>query len=84
MLAFAVLTDTYGSVWSYKFSYSNIEVRRRIGIIANSFIRPLVGSMSVGILQWREEVGTYNGKPDKYPFKSKYQGNVCPQELNNF
>ena len=40
--------------------------------------------MPVSILQWRAEIGIFNAKLVKYPFRSKYQVNVCPQNLNKF
>ena len=40
--------------------------------------------MPVSILQWRAEIGTFNTKLVKYPFKSKYRDNVCPRNLNKF
>ena len=40
--------------------------------------------MSVSILQWRAEIGIFNTKLVKYPFKFKYQANVCPRNLNQF
>ena len=40
--------------------------------------------MPVSILQWRAEIGIFNTKLVKYPFKSKYRANVCPRNLNKF
>ena len=40
--------------------------------------------MLVSILQWRAEIGIFNTKLVKYPFKSKYRANVCPRNLNKF
>ena len=33
------------------------------------------GAMPVSILQWRAEIGIFNAKLVKYPFRSKYQVN---------
>ena len=38
--------------------------------------------MPVSILQWHAEIGIFNTKLVKYPFKSKYRANVCPRNLN--
>ena len=40
--------------------------------------------MPVSILQWRGETGIFNAKLGEYIFKSKYQVNVCPRNLNKF
>ena len=40
--------------------------------------------MPVSILQWRAEIGIFNTKYVKYPFKSKYWASVCPRNLDNF
>ena len=40
--------------------------------------------MPVSILQWHVEIGIFNTKLVKYPFKSKYRANVCPPNLNKF
>ena len=40
--------------------------------------------MPVSLLQWREEIGIFNTKLVKYPFKSKYRANVCRRNLNKF
>ena len=74
----------HDSVCNYTFSYRNIQVRRRIGIIFGSFVRTPFGAMPVSILQWHAEIGIFNTKLVKYPFKSKYRANVCPQNLNKF
>ena len=42
------------------------------------------GAMSVGILQWLAEIGIFNAKVVKYPFRSKYRINVCSRNLNRF
>ena len=40
--------------------------------------------MPVSILQWRAEIGVFNTKLVKYPFKSKYRANISPRNLNKF
>ena len=40
--------------------------------------------MPVSLLQRRAEIGIFNTKLVKYPFKSKYRANVCPRNLNKF
>ena len=42
------------------------------------------GAMPVSIFQWRAEIGIFNTKLVKYPFKSKYRANVSPRNLNKF
>ena len=42
------------------------------------------GAISVSILQWHAEIGIFNTKHVKYPFKPKYPANVCPQIYTNF
>ena len=42
------------------------------------------GAMPVSILQGRAEIGIFNAKLVKYSFRSKYQVNICPRNLNRF
>ena len=42
------------------------------------------GAMPVRIMQWRREIGIFNAKLVTYPFKSEYQANACPPDLNKF
>ena len=42
------------------------------------------GAILVSILQWCAENGIFNVKFVKYPFRSKYQVNVCPRNVNRF
>ena len=42
------------------------------------------GWMPVRIMHWRREIRTFNAKLVTYPFKSEYQANACPPDLNKF
>ena len=42
------------------------------------------GAMPVRTMQWRGEIGIFNAKLVTYPFKSEYQANACPPDLNKF
>ena len=35
------------------------------------------GAIPVNILQWRAEIGIFNSKLAKYPFKFNYRANAC-------
>ena len=55
-----------------------------MGLSSSHSLQHPFGTMPVSILQWHAEIGIFNAKLVKYPFKSKYQANVCPQNLNKF
>ena len=55
-----------------------------MGLFSSHSLGHTFGAMPVSILQWRAEIGIFNAKLVKYPFRSKYQVNVCPQNLNKF
>ena len=78
------LYQTHDSVCNYTFSYRNSQLRRRIGIVLESFFRaPFwcdAGQHSaVAGRNWN-----INAKLVKYPFRFKYRVNVCPRNLNKF
>ena len=75
---------TYDSVCDYTFSYRKIQLKRRIEIILEPFIRAPFWCDPVSFLQWRAEIGIFNAKMVKYPFTSKYLVNACPRNLNKF
>ena len=75
---------THDSVCNDIRSYRNIQVRRRIRIIFKSFIRAPLWCDVGYILQWHAEIGLFNAKLVKYPFKYKYRANVCRANLNKF
>ena len=43
-----------------------------------------VAATPVSSLQWRAEIGLFNAKIVKYPFKSIFRANACPRNLNKF
>ena len=55
-----------------------------MGLSSSHLFEHPFDAMPVSILTWRAETGIFNAKLVKYPFKSKYWGNVCPQNLNKF
>ena len=55
-----------------------------MGLFSSHSLEHPFGAMPVSILQWRAEIGIFNTKYVKYPFKSKYRASVCPRNLNNF
>ena len=75
---------THDSVCDYTFSYRKIQLKRRIEIILEPFIRAPFWCDPVSFLQWRAEIGIFNAKMVKYPFTSKYLVNACPRNLNKF
>ena len=53
-------------------------------LFSNHSLEHPFGATPVSIFEWRAEIGIFNTKHIKCPFKSKYPDNVCPRNLNMF
>ena len=80
----ANLYVTHDSVCNYTFSYRNIQIRIRIGIILGTFIRAPFWCDVGQHFAVAHRNGNIQRQIVKYPFRFKYQVNVCPRNLNNF
>ena len=64
-----------------------IEIIRQgeeLGLSSGHSLEYPFGVILVSILQWRAEIGIFNAKLVKYPFRSKYPVNFCPRNLSKF